>query len=290
MKRLKKGPELKMPELKVPNFLVDLYYDLRDRRLLPLVALALVAIVAVPFLLGGDSEEEPATPSGAVEAPSAEAVGSAKLAVVEAKPGLRDYRKRLERRQATDPFEQRYSSPVLKDTQLGSDGETSSSSSTSVTRTSTSVTKTTKTTDGDTTTTTTTTDTADGTPDGLVLYSFAANIKIVRISTKPDGSKEKQLSTRDHVLPPAALPSEQSQVVTYLGISPKSQNPLLLISDSVTGVYGDAECISGSSSCQLVEVEVGFPVTFVGPDDVRYKINILDVNAVVAGEVGSEQE
>ena len=48
-----------MPELKVPDFLRDLYYDLRDRRLLPLVALVIVAIVAVPFLLGGGSKEEP---------------------------------------------------------------------------------------------------------------------------------------------------------------------------------------------------------------------------------------
>ena len=49
MKKLK-GPDLKMPELKVPAFVSDLYYDLRDRRLLPLVGFVLVAIVAVPFL------------------------------------------------------------------------------------------------------------------------------------------------------------------------------------------------------------------------------------------------
>ena len=55
MKRLKAGPELKMPDLKMPQFLVDLYWDLRDRRLLPLVGLVLVAIVAVPFLLGGSN-------------------------------------------------------------------------------------------------------------------------------------------------------------------------------------------------------------------------------------------
>lgn len=51
-----KGPELKMPEMKVPTFLSDLYWDLHDRRLLPLVALIVVAIVAVPFLLGGTRE------------------------------------------------------------------------------------------------------------------------------------------------------------------------------------------------------------------------------------------
>ena len=62
MKRV--GPELKMPDLKnvkVPRFVTDLYQDLVDRRLLPLVALILVAIVAVPFLLGGS--EEPPAPS-----------------------------------------------------------------------------------------------------------------------------------------------------------------------------------------------------------------------------------
>ena len=65
MKRI--GPDLKMPELKVPPFFADLYYDLRKRGLLPIVGLILVAIVAVPFLLGGGSEEEeePATLSTA---------------------------------------------------------------------------------------------------------------------------------------------------------------------------------------------------------------------------------
>ena len=57
MKKLK-GPDLKMPDFKVPAFVSDLYYDLRDRRLLPLVGLVLVAIVAVPFLLSGGSEEQ----------------------------------------------------------------------------------------------------------------------------------------------------------------------------------------------------------------------------------------
>jgi len=64
MKRLKKGPELKLSELKVPPFLTDLYYDLRDRRLLPLVALVVVAIFAVPFLLGGESTKPATPPSG----------------------------------------------------------------------------------------------------------------------------------------------------------------------------------------------------------------------------------
>ena len=69
MNWLKKGPDLKLPSfsslrrskgggegggsgLQAPDFLSDLYYDLRERRLLPVILLVVVAIVAVPFLLG----------------------------------------------------------------------------------------------------------------------------------------------------------------------------------------------------------------------------------------------
>ena len=40
----------------------DLYRDLRDRRLLPVVIALAVAIVAVPFLLGGGGSD-PVSPS-----------------------------------------------------------------------------------------------------------------------------------------------------------------------------------------------------------------------------------
>jgi len=292
VKRLK-GPELKMPDLKVPDFLKDLYWDLRDRHLLPLVALGVVAIVAVPFLLGGGSEEPAPAPAGGAVASGLEdrAAGGPSLTVVEAKPGLRDYRKRLKARTATDPFEQRYTSPQLSGTKLGGggEGETSSSTVTSTTET-TKTTKTIKNEDG--TTTTVTTDTVDESSGGagadpqLTLFSFAIDVKITRTETKADGSKETgEPTVRHRVIPPAALPGEKAQVVTYMGISPKTRKPLLLISDEVTSVFGEGTCLSGSSTCQLLEVETGLPVTFVyGTGGVRYKINVLKVEAVTAGK------
>jgi hypothetical protein len=295
VKRLKAGPELKMPDLKVPDFLVDLYWDLRDRHLLPLVGLAIVAIVAVPFLLGGGSEEEPGSASGpAISAPSPEPAGS-KLTVVEAKPGLRDYRRRLRTDSPTDPFQQRYTSPVLKGTKLGGGGEEASASSTSTT-TSSSTTKVTKTTkdSSDTTTTEVTTETnGESSPGGsesgespqLTLYSFAADVKIVRTTSSADGNKLTDPPVVRHkVIPPAPLPGENAQVVTYMGISPATRKPLLLISDKVTSVFGEATCLSGASACQLIEVEPNFPETFVfGTAGVRYKITVLEVYPVVTG-------
>jgi hypothetical protein len=294
MKRLKKGPELKMPELKVPTFLVDLYHDLVDRRLLPLVVLVVVAIAAVPFLLGGDSEEEapPAAPEPIAGASGAPAVDTARLTVVQANPGLRDYRKRLAARKPTDPFEQRYTGPVRAGSQL--QGESTSSTEAAVPG---------GTTASSTTPTAPSTDVApesstggNGAPNGdvpsgdhgepdLQLFTFAIDVKIKRTTSSADGGKdESEPTTKEGVVPPAALPSNKTQVVTYMGISPKTRKPLLLVSDDVTAIFGEAKCLSGSEFCQLLEVELGLPTTFVyGSNDARYKINVLKVEPVGTG-------
>ena len=289
MKRLK-GPELKFSELKVPPFLSDLYWDLRDRRLLPLVGLVLLAIVAVPFLLGGGSEEGEPSTSLTIEPPASSGGSEAsRLVAVEAKPGLRDYHKRLDHRSPTNPFKQRYTTPQTSGAELG--GELSSTSTTTtVTETST---------NGDSTTKVTTdiTDESGGdgggaAPGSLRLFSFAADIKITRSETKPDGTVvHGKPAVRDRVLPPSALPSEKAPIVNYLSISPKTKNPLLLISDKVTGVFGEGKCLSGAATCQLLEVEPKFPVTFVtGGGKVRYKIEVLKVEPVLAGRYASKPE
>ncbi|HET7122029.1 MAG TPA: hypothetical protein VFI17_12375 [Solirubrobacterales bacterium] len=304
MKKLK-GPDLKMPELKVPAVVEDLYRDLRDRRLLPLLGLVLVAIAAVPFLLSSRSEPKPVP----THPPAITGTNASQLTVVRANPGLRDYRKRLRGRTPTDPFRKRSSGTDLAGTKLGSKGDngfegtstsTSTTTTTSSTGTSTVTKETTKSAGGESTTTTTETDksgsgstpgdeSAGGGPSGeqINLYSFAIDLKITKTADKPDGSKETaEPQVRHEVLPPAPLPGAKAQVVTYMGISPKTHNPLLLVSDAVTAVFGEAKCLSGETKCQLLEVETGIPTTFVfGPNDVRYKINILKVKTVSAGHL-----
>lgn len=310
MKKLK-GPELKLPRLRVPDFLFDLNYDLRDRRLLPLVALGLVAIVAVPFLLSGRSDEEATEgEAGASASTLEESSGGTELTVVKATPGLRDYRKRLRDRSPSDPFKQRYTAPEAATSGLAGGAPsptTSSSSSIASTTTSSetsesagSTTTTTQTTEaspgGSTTTESTTreTHTVVPVPDGkgasspgqVTLYSFAIDVKLVRTATAPDGTKDKDApETRERVLPPAPLPSAKTQVVTYMGINPTTRQPLLLISDQVAATFGEGKCLSGASTCQLLEVETGMPITFVyGPDGARYKLTVLKVEPVVTAK------
>lgn len=282
MKRLK-GPELKLSELKVPPFLSDLYWDLRDRRLLPLVGLVVVAIVAVPILLGGKSDETAGTDRPAASSPTVASGGASasKLIAVKAAPGLRNYHKRLSHRSPNNPFKQRYTAPQLAGSGLG--GELSSTSSTSTTTTESTTDM--KSTTDDATVDAPPNDSGGAAPGHLTLFSFAADIKISRTETKEGGGKETSKPTvRQRVIPPAALPSAKTPLVTYMGINPTTKRPLLLVSDGVTSVFGDAKCLSGEATCQLLEVEVGLPLTFALDGGVRYKINILKIKAVTTGK------
>jgi hypothetical protein len=124
-------PTLGGPQLHPPKFVADLYADLRDRHLLPLVALLIIAMVAAPFLLSGNDHEEEQATITPPKAAGAEAA-DAGFTVVPAEPGLHDYKRRLGHRQALDPFRQ---APGTKQGTKASQGSSSSPSASSTTTT-----------------------------------------------------------------------------------------------------------------------------------------------------------
>ena len=304
MKWLKSGPELKLSELKLsglkmPPFLVDLYWDLRDRRLLPLVALVIVAIVAAPFLLGGSSGKPASVPATTSVVPG-EAAGAeaSSLTVVEAKPGLRQYSKRLAHRKPTDPFLQRYTSPppgqgpeLQPETSSGgettSGGGDASSGASESSSSSPSPSQTTPSTPESAPSGSHSKGSEGGSdaPSHLTLFAFAINVKITRIEDKGGQSKPKsESSTRQKVMPTTPLPGEKAPVVTYMGVGKGAKNALLMVSNNVKSIFGDGKCLSGTDTCQLLEVEPGLPETFLyGDNDVRYKVNVLKVEPVYVG-------
>ena len=129
MNTLKRGPEIKLSELRAPAFLGDLYYDLRSRHLLPLVAVLAVAIVAVPIALSQSSGSSGPRPvAGPVmAAPSGMSSQAGELVVAKAAPGLRAYRHRLGNLHAKDPFRRAPAEPASSSGGGGS-GATSSAS------------------------------------------------------------------------------------------------------------------------------------------------------------------
>jgi hypothetical protein len=299
MKRLK-GPELKMPDLKVPPFIQDLYWDLRDRRLLPLIALIVVAIAAVPFLLGGGSSLEPQPDSAGSPSAEAESARASDLVVVQATPGLRDYRQRLRGRTAKNPFSQ----PKQPHSQKGAQIEFSSSPATSsATGESSGVGS----------------DASGGEPapsggnsgspgasspdsapsgaskppsddgDGNggsggdeTLSDFAIDVRITKSGGDGDSGKQEPV-IKKKVLALTPLPGEKAPVVTYMGRSEKGK-ALLMVSNDVKAVFGETKCISGDDVCQLLEAERGFPVTFVyGNGETHYTFKVLKIYSVAAG-------
>jgi hypothetical protein len=285
MKRL--GPELKKPELKVPQMLKDLFEDLRDRRLLPLVGLLVVAIVAVPFLLGQDPEEAVGPVGGGPET----AAPASQLTVVPATPGVRDYRKRLRSRTPTDPFEPRFTSPVLKGTQLNDPPPSSEEGSAegggaSLDEGSSGGTEGSEPTDGGNEA-----PTDSGSKPQLTVVAWSVDVAIKRSGGATEEARKKSAKAEAYmklgVLPQTALPSEEAPVVTYLGPAREgtgvSGKALFLVSRDVVSVFGDVYCAEGDEVCQLIEVEPGASVSFVyGQSEVTYTIAVRSINQVTS--------
>ena len=281
---------LSREKLKVPAFAQDVFHDLRERRLLPLVVLIAVAIVAVPFVLSAGSEEtaEPAT----VGTPIAGASGAdrVELTVVRSNPGLRDYHRRLAKQDPTDPFKQRYTHSSLKGAQVNSEtggGSTGASVTSSSSSTPEDGGASVESADGGASVPEPPAEAPPPPPDGggdgkpkLTYYSFAIKVRIAKHAA---GGKSQEPATKERILPLTPLPGKKAVVVTFMGATEKG-NALLMVSNEVKSVFGDVKCASGEDVCQLLEVETGLPVTFVyGYNETRYTINVLKIEPVVTG-------
>jgi len=256
------GPDLKMPDLKVPQFAADVYYDLRDRRLLPLVALVVVAIVAVPFLLGGDPDEVQPPPADS-RAQSSIATTEARLTVVQGKPGLRDYRKRLRGRSATDPFKQRYTGlppdARLKSVEVTSTGAVESVSGsdveavTEIDQEATS--PDTEATSPDTGGSGSKGNSSGGTgsrDDGLKggrLYGFRPDVRF-----GVAGSGELKLYDE---LPLGSLLPKKKAVLLFVGVTQNGKRALFSLTPEVSMVRGDGDCIGGAQNCRILSIQAG---------------------------------
>ncbi len=294
MNWLKNGPELKMPKLrkpklgdgggkgigiKPPAFLADLYYDLRDRRLLLPIALVIVAIAAVPFLLGDSEPVElpPVASGGGVEETES---ASASLAVVEARPGLRDYRKRLDSRTATNPFKQRYTSipddAKVESTSVSSSTGGSGEGSLEVEAVS-----------GETVTS----PGADGDDEASTPLEFVIDVQVRRTETKPDGSEERgELEVRKNVPILAQVPGEKTPVVTLMGANLRTERLVFLVSHEVAAISGEFACITRADVCELLEVRLGTLLDYTyEPSGAHYEIKVTGADAIPVRKRRTEQ-
>jgi hypothetical protein len=264
MSRFKKGPELKLPDLKAPDFLADLYYDLLDRRLLPLVVLLLVAIVAVPFVVKGTSESGTEPPvSGS---PGSGAAPTSAIVVSKAEPGLRAYQHRLANLSPTNPFRSQPSSESSEASGSASEGSPSG--------------------EGAPAEEAPTESSGGGEPaptestvhHTLTYFTYAIDVRVTPI-TGVGGKHSTQDPTVRRDLPPLTmLPGRETPAFTYMGPTKDGQKAVMLVSDRVTGLFGDATCIVGAETCQLLALEPGVPESVAWSNGGRsFKVELLKI-------------
>lgn len=275
MKRLK-GPELKFSELKVPQVLQDLYWDLRDRRLLPLIGLVVVAIIAVPFLLS--ESEKPAEKVTPPPAASGSPAREASLTVLPAEPGLREPSKRLAHRAAKNPFHQHFTGPIFN--KGSAPIEESSPSGESPARGG----GTGGTGGGSSEPVPVPVPSGSGSfqPGEVRLISFAIDIRVAHTETTESGVKKMGAwETREKVERGTPLPGKKAPVLVFLGVDSKLENALMLVSTEATSLFGDNECAAGTATCELLTLEPNTPeVVEYGENGARYKFELLKVEPV----------
>jgi hypothetical protein len=264
------GPEIKMPKVRMPQFLADLYRDLDDRHLMPIVILLVIALIAIPFVLSDSGSEEAGAGDEAVATPStAPGTQQGKLVFVNENPSLRQYKRRLNHLHAKDPFATSGAG--------GEEAETSSSSE-SITEIETSTTESSTESSGGGNSSSTVQ--PGSTKSTLTYFTYAIDVKVTPVSG--DGKPSDGAATVRHELPPLTmLPGRDAPALTYIGPSHDGKKAIMLVSSDVSALFGDSKCVVGSQSCQLLALEPGLPETVVyGGKERTYKIELLKIKLV----------
>jgi hypothetical protein len=307
MNRLKKGPELKRSELHVPDFVYDIYYDLKERHLLPLAAMLFVALIAVPIYVktSAGSSEEPEIAVASIATGSA-AGGAEALTVAKSQPGLRDPRKRLKHAGARDPFEVKGAPSTASESSSGEGTATEGSSAPAASV------PTEATVIGGASTpppsepsalaetyvppavsSGTGSESSSGeSASGRIRTRFASqaiDVRIVAAAPPSDGKTGKHAKPKPQVrrnLPELTmLPARGTPAVTFMGTTPDGKKALLVVSSDVVSIFGEGKCLVGSQSCQLLAVEPGLPETFVyGPQERTYRIQLLKIRRTLGAK------
>jgi hypothetical protein len=284
-----------------PEILSDLYRDLRDRRLLPLIILLVAAMVVVPIALSKSPKSTTPVATPQVTAPPHGGSALTTAHVTIADPGLRDYRRRLRGDAAKDPFVQLFgatSGTTAANASAASTTSTStgSTSSAGLTQTSggsapltiegqqasaaansgSSSTPSTGSLNGNTSLPSTPS-TPSSSPTTQSKYFFYR----VKIKAGPVGGKMEVL---DNVKAVTSLPDNQVPALAFLGVQTDSnfgaQKAVFIVNSSVSLVSGNGECSLAGTQCQLVTLTPGDHADLTWSDGVTYRVTLVKFDLV----------
>lgn len=266
---------MRLPEVKAPKFLTDLGRELHERRLLPLIALLVVAIVAVPIALSKSTPQ----PSGGGKTllGAALTAKASHLTAVPDNPGLRDYHRRLDGQKATDPFEPQDSgsSPATQSAPSESSGaETAIAASAPESAGAAES-------GGANGATTTSGEIAVPPQIETKYFTHAIDVRVVT-STPGATSSAKSKPVVRHGLPTLTpLPGRKAPAVIFMGAD--DGRALLTVSADVRPAGGGGRCIFVSAGiCQLMLLKPGQVEAFsYGEGGHTVRIKLLKIELVV---------
>ncbi|MGI9021177.1 MAG: hypothetical protein ACR2G3_10755 [Solirubrobacterales bacterium] len=275
-----------------PQFLVDVFRDLRDRRLLIPAGALLVALVAVPMLL---SRSEAPAPPPLAEVADATAVGAAtEPAVLAENVTVRDYERRLDDLKEKNPFTEQFQVPPsdggglagdggglagsgLGGAQASGGGDESPSGGGPIAS------------DSDSAinpsdvqpTSSPPTSSSPPKPPRIETRYFTWRIDVL---TGPVGSAVE----RNGVGQLSLLPSKSKPVVVFLGITQSGKDAVFAVSNDATTIDTTGSCEPSPANCAYVVLERGQGATFdYAPDGVTYRLALKGIKRVPISKPGT---
>lgn len=283
--------------MKVPELIQNIYRDLRDRRMLSIAIALVMAIIAVPFLLGGSGEDEgdSTLPPAVAQAPFE---GDEQLdpVVLAETPGLRDFRERLADYRSHNPFKRNLTEEERRALRAatggggagngggsGSTGDTSDQAgtdtgsidipsdiggvdtgSTDTGSTDTGSTDTGPTDDGSTDTGT---DTDTGANGGLQLISYRVDVRIGPVGKTKVIEDVPQLTF---------LPERKHPLVQFIDADLNGNKVAFIVNPTAESLRGDAKCIRSRQDCQYLMMEPKQEMYF-DFDGSQYRIQLMEI-------------
>jgi hypothetical protein len=266
---------------KIQKFFGDVVYDLRSRRLLPVVILLLVALVAVPVVISQDGKSSPDA-SIKPASGSANAVPETERAVVAYLPsGVRSYKKRLDDQSAKNPFRDQFSQPPAAasgSSQLNSTvtppasgGGVSSASVSSSSSPSPSL-------------------GGGGAPAGGPSTPSSSSTTTTRthrfflihsVADVSFGDVSQPLQRHKKLKNYASLPYTAAPVLIYLGSTLDQKKALFAVSRNTNQITGEGTCIPDPTDCSLLAVAPGQTADMVyGSDGKSYRLVVNKIRLV----------
>jgi hypothetical protein len=258
-------------------FLLDLWHDLRAKRLWPVVVVLVMALVAVPVVLSKSSETPAAAPVKAVRtAPDPKdlkALASVKLTETDESRGSS-----LDTFDPANPFrppkaiEKRTregdgaASTVTSEGSTGGDDGSSGGGSTGGDTGSTG--------GGDTGSTGGDTGSTGGdTPTTTTQYRYVVDL------TFTANGRTRHIKSMERL---EMLPSEASPLLLFLGVSANAGNAVFLV-DSTLEAAGEGSCKPRAAECAFLYIGAGSEHEFTNEDGDSYTLRIDEIRKVKVG-------